>query len=450
MDYRQAVDYILGFADFERTSSEPVRYREFNLERVQSLLRLLGDPHLVPGAVHIAGTKGKGSITAMVASVLGAAGYRVGRYTSPHLHTIRERVAIGHTSISEKEFAREANRLRPLAAQVNTVGAHGQLTTFELLTALAFRYFQQEGAQYAVLEVGLGGRLDATNVVTPLVCGIANISHDHTEVLGETLTQIAGEKAGIIKAGVPIVCAPQTPEALDVIASVAREKGSPLCLVGRDYTWRREGGDLDGQHLRVSTPRGEYRLWIPLLGEHQLENTATAVAICEELVQQGVPVPQEAVRQGLAQVSWPGRMEILGHDPLTVVDGAHNPHSMRRLIEAVKGYLPFKRVVVLFGANRTKNLGGMVDELAGLPLTVIATQSRHPKAASVELLVQEMERSGVRGEEAPDVAMALARARELAGPQDLILATGSLFIVAEVREAVLGIAPELYSAPLRV
>ena len=454
MRYRQALDYICGFADFERASTDRIRYRDFNLERVRALLRPLGDPHLALPAVHVAGTKGKGSTVAMVAAVLEAAGLRAGVFTSPHLHTMRERIAAGGAAISEEEFARQAERLAPFVTQVNEGGDYGRLTTFELLTAMGFLHFRDSGAQVMVLEVGLGGRLDATNVVMPQVCAITNISLDHTEVLGESLAQIAAEKAAIVKPGVPVVSGPQPDEALRVIEGAAREAGSPLTLVGQDVTWTLEGSDLSGQDFRVTTSRGDYRLRTPLLGDHQVENAATAVAVCERLADWGLPISMESVRRGLGRVSWPGRLEVLGREPLIVVDGAHNPYSVKRLVEAIRGHFRVSSIFLVVGANRTKKLGGMVEELAGLPAIgrAVATRSRHPRAASPDSLALEMTDRGIDAEQTPDTASALARARELAGPEDLVLVTGSLFVVAEAREAVLGVEPETYrlNTPVRV
>jgi dihydrofolate synthase/folylpolyglutamate synthase len=442
MTYRQALDYVLAFADYERSPADRVRYRDFNLERVRALLSCLGDPDESFGSVHVAGTKGKGSTSAMVASVLRAAGYRTGLYTSPHLHTIRERIAIDGDPVPEQEFAEGVQALEPKAAALNAQGGLGRLTTFELLTALAFLLFRRRGVQEAVVEVGMGGRLDATNVITPRVAAITNISLDHTDVLGESIAQIAFEKAAIIKPGIPVVTGPQLPEALAVIERTAAERGAPLTVVGRDVTWGAGEGDLRGQSIIVRSRRGERRLWMPLLGPFQRENAATAVAICDALVERGLRIPEGALRAGMAQVSWPGRLEVLATEPLTVADGAHNPHSVARLAEAVREVFSFERVIAIVGVGRTKDLGGMLDALAGLPVRVIATQSRSPLAAPAQRVLEGCWARGLPAELAPDTGVALARGRALAGPRDLVLATGSLFIVAEVREMVKGIEPE--------
>ena len=445
MDYRQALDYVLGFANFEVANPDRLRYRDLNLERVRELLGRVGDPHLVPATVHVAGTKGKGSTTAMVASVLSAAGHRVGRYTSPHLHTMRERITIDGAPIGEDAFADGTDALRRAVAEVNALERYGQISTFEVLTALAFLAFARAGVTHSVIEVGLGGRLDATSVVDPVACALTNVSLDHTDVLGDSLAEIAFEKAAIIKPGVPVVSGPQPAEALEVIERAASARGAPLTLVGRDVVWGGNRLDGAGQRFSVRTARDLYDVWMPLLGAHQRENAAVAMGVCEALTDAGVVLSREAVVEGLARVSWPGRLEVLSRDPLVVADGAHNPYSIRCLLRALEESFEFERAVVVFGATRTKNVAGMLDELARLPATVLVTQSRHPRSASVLELSGEVASRRFAVDRAEDVASALSMARRMAGENDLVLVTGSLFVVAEAREAMLGVAPELYS-----
>ncbi len=447
MHYREALDYILAPADYER-SPERLRYRDFNLARVRALLERLGNPDAAFGSVHIAGTKGKGSTSAMAASVLRAAGHRTGLYTSPHLHTMRERIAVDGSPVSEEEFARGVEAIQPAAAAVDALGTLGRVTTFELLTALAFYLFREQGVRYAVVEAGLGGRLDATNVIAPLACAITNISLDHTEVLGATVAEIAREKAAIIKPGVPVVSGPQPPEALAVIEEAARRQGGPLTLVGRDVLWNAGPADLEGQHLTIRTRSAVRTVRLPLLGAFQRENAATATGVCEALVACGVPIGERAMLEGLAQVRWPGRVEVLSRPAsggLAVVDGAHNPYSMARLAEALRETFSFRRVVAIVGVGRTKDLGGMLEALAALPVTVVAAQSRNPLALPARQVQDACAARGIPAEAAADTAHAVERARALAEAGDLILATGSLFIVAEVRETMLGIPPELYA-----
>lgn len=438
--YQAALDYILSFADYERAPRSSV---VFDLRRVEELLQRLGNPHLAARSIHVAGTKGKGSIAAMIASVL-AAGYKVGLFTSPHLHTLRERISIDGKLITEKELAGLVERLKPEIEAVNREGSFGQLTTFEILTALAFSYFKEKEVEFQVLEVGLGGRLDATNVVKAEVCVISSISFDHTDVLGNTLAQIATEKAGIIKPGSIVVSSPQSPEAARVIEKVCQEKGVRLIRAGKEITWQRKAFDLSGQYFRVKGISNNYELFIPLLGTHQLENAATAVAALEALATKGVRVSPESIASGLTKVQWQGRLQILQREPMFVVDGAHNADSARRLKEALQQYFDFEQSILILGASWDKDIPGMVAELATLFNRVIVTRSRHPRAATLSGLQAEFSKWGIEPEIAESVPLAVDRALATAKPNDLICATGSLFIVAEAIEHLKGISPELY------
>ncbi len=398
---------------------------------MERLLALLGDPHRCFRSVHIAGTKGKGSTAAMLESVLRAAGFRTGLYTSPHLHTFRERIRCGDRMISRRTVAALTGRLRPAVAQVPG------LTTFEIITGLAFAHFAAMGVEMAVVEVGMGGRLDATNVVHPLVTIITSISYDHTYVLGDTLAAIAGEKAGIVKRGVPVVSAPQPPEALAVVEAVCREKRAPLTLVGRDWTWQPGAADLDGQSFSVQPAEGEpiNPLWIPLLGEHQLLNATVALAATAQLRRAGLDIPPAAVRGGLRRVHWPGRMEVLGRAPLVIADGAHNAEAARRLAEAIERHLPHRDVILLFGASADKDVAGMWRELLPLAAHVIVVRAAHSRAADAHDLARQVVAQGRQPIIAGSVAQGLDRALGLAGADDVVLATGSLFVAAEARAA---------------
>ncbi|MBA7596846.1 Folylpolyglutamate synthase [subsurface metagenome] len=444
MDYQAALEYILSFTDYERSPAVLYSPANFDLRRMEELLERLGNPHLRARAVHVAGTKGKGSTAAMIASALGAAGYGTGLYTSPHLHTFRERINIAGKDIAEGEFSTLVERLKPEVEAVNLSHAYGELTTFEILTAMALTYFGEARVDFQVLETGLGGRLDATNVVPAEVAVITSISLDHAEVLGDSLDKIAGEKAGIIKPGSVVVVSPQQEEAEMVIAKVCGEKGARLIAVGRDVTWQKMAADIRGQSLRVQGQTDSYDLTIPLLGEHQLENAATAVAALEALASCGVTIPTESIVGGLAEVRWPGRLEILSHEPLFLVDGAHNADSARRLKEAIKQYFDFQRLVLIIGVSSDKDIAGIAGELAPLSAVAIATRSRHPRALAPSLLLEELIKHGAYTELTESVAAAASHALALAGPRDLICATGSLFVAAEAIEYVRGIPAEIY------
>jgi len=438
-DYQAALNYVLSFADYERAFRSAV---VFDLARIEALLKRLGEPQQAARSVHIAGTKGKGSTSAMIASVLAASGYRTGLYTSPHLHTFRERIQVDSRLIAEEEFAGIVEGLRPEVEAVNRLGGLGELTTFEILTALAFVYFKERGVDFQVLETGLGGRLDATNVVKPEVCIITSISFDHTEVLGHTLAQIAVEKAGIIKPGGSVVSARQSPEASAVIEKVCWERGASLIKVGEEVAWRRNRFSDSGQSFQLKGTRGEYALTIPLLGEHQLENAAVAVSALEVLADQGAKISPESIAKGLSQVHWPGRLQILQHNPLFVVDGAHNADSAMKLREALKQYFDFDNAILIVGTSQEKDIAGIVAELSPLPSMVIVTRSHHPRAVATSELRAEFSKWGVKPQVTEDVPSAVELALAETKPRDLICATGSLFVVAEVIEYLKGLPHE--------
>lgn len=434
LSYRGTLRYIYRFTDYEKKGLAAYSPEFYSLDRVRQLLALLGDPQQSFQAVHVAGTKGKGSTAAMIESVLRAAGYRTGLYTSPHLHSFRERIRINGELIPESEVVRLIHGMRPLLEQV------AGITTFEVMTGLAFAWFAQVGVEWAVLEVGLGGRLDATNVVTPAVAVITSISRDHTAILGETHAAIAAEKAGIVKHGVPVVSSPQSDEALAVIEATCKQQNAPLTLVGRDWTWemgpRGAHHDLDGQSflaLHAGQVVGEF--WIPLLGEYQLANATTSLAVLSLLEQMGVQVPPYAVSEGLRSVEWPGRLEILGRSPFVVVDSAHNGNSARNLMTALRALFPYRRLINVLGASSDHVTPDLLDALLSGADRVIATKTRHPRAAAPEWIQEQAADRGFQIEVSPAVPDALALALADAAPEDLICCTGSVFVAAEARVA---------------
>lgn len=438
LTYQEALDYIYSFIDYERTSLEgPSR---FDLSRITALLELLGQPHRRYKAVHIAGTKGKGSTAAMIESILRAAGYKTGLFTSPHLHTYRERIQTGGQLITEKRLVAHVERLIPLAERFSG------LTTFEITTALAFSYFAHEKVEWAILETGLGGRLDTTNVVDPAVVVITLIGYDHVDVLGRRLSQIAFEKAGIIKEGRPVVSMPQRPTALRVIKRACRERRAPLTLVDRDWAWERKGFDLKGQELDVhchqkpdasssSLCRDYTNLSLPFLGAHQLVNATTVVATVAELARQEVSLTPQNVAEGLKTTSWPGRLELLSKEPLLVVDGAHNLDSAQALAKALREYLPHEHLILVLGFSEDKDIDGIFRELLPLAHQVIITQSRHPRAADLDLLKEKVWAQGWEAIPCRSTEEALWQAMGLARGRDLVCVAGSLFVIAEARAA---------------
>ena len=432
--YLEALRTIMERTDFELGNRPPYAERVWRLSRVDELLQQIGNPHRKFRSVHIAGTKGKGSTTAMIDSILRQAGYRTGMYTSPHLHTFRERIRVDGIPIPEEDVIRWVERLRPM------LRTRPEVTVFEIITALGMGYFVEQGVDFGVFEVGLGGRLDATNVLHPLVSVITSISKDHTKVLGDTLESIAREKAGIIKPGVPVVVSPQRPAALRVIEEVAAERHAPMTLVGQDWTWHPLDHDLKGQRLEIvragrnGAPTYP-RMHLPLLGAHQMENACAAVAAVEVLRDLGAQIDRHAVRQGLARVEWPGRMEVLGEHPLVMVDGAHNPYSAQCLLEAVHTYLQYRRIALVFGASRTHQPKKMLEILLPDAAKAYMTQAHHPRAVPAEELGTMAEQLGHKATVFETVSQALLKAMDESDKEDLVLVTGSLFVVAEAREA---------------
>ncbi len=444
--YQQTLEYLYGFVDYSLTHADRYSPEKFDLARMRAFAEYLGNPHTAYPIIHVAGTKGKGSVSAMCASALRQAGYKVGLYTSPHLQEYTERIQVNGQQISKAEIIHLVDELRPY------LDSGTELTTFEITTALGFLYFARQGVTAAVFEVGLGGRLDASNIVTPLVSVITSISYDHTQFLGNTLTAIAGEKAGIIKPGVPVVLSPQKKEARLALERVARERGARLIQVGRDVLYAPGEHSLKGQNLLVwsvnqqeqaslyfdGNKAGDWeplQLQIPLLGHHQVENAATAYTVLMTAREQGLlQVSDAAIQRGFAEVSWPGRFEILSEHPIVVVDSAHNRDSALKLRIALDDYFPGKPVILIFGASEDKDIEGMFAELMPRVRQVIATRSYHPRAINPDALVEFAHRHGRPSVITQSVEEALEQAIQLAGHDAMILAAGSIFVAAGVRD----------------
>ena len=451
MNYQEALAYLYSLSDFERGGSfthEP----EENLPREAQLLEAMGNPQQTYSSTLIAGTKGKGSTAAYIERVLREAGLRTGLYTQPDLHTFRERMRVNGRLISEQEVADLVSELRAAVERIEQQRTFGPYITYEVATALALLYFSRQHVEHAVLEVGLGGRLDATNVTQPLVSVIASISYDHMQILGNTLTQIAIEKAGIIKAGGIVVTSAQSPEALLAIAKVCTSRRAELIRIGSatndpaqaevdagllpalSYRYTLEERVEGYQRFTVFAPEQEYTdLEIPLAGQHQLENATLALATLEALRKKGISWDEKALRSGLHNVFWPARIEVVGHDPTIVVDGAHNVDSMEKLLGTLQASFQIHRLIVVLGVARDKDLPGIVRTLAGVD-TVVLTRMANPRAAAIEelqaLFAQYVPHVRVFTAENSRAAMDLAL--NLAGSGDLICATGSLYLAGEV------------------
>jgi len=430
--YKDALDYLYSFVDFSMQKAVTYSPARFKLERMQALVASLGNPQQAYPIIHVAGTKGKGSVCILCASALHEAGYKVGLYTSPHLDDYAERIQINGEFIPHGELAELMAEIKPYVAAIP------ELTTFEITTALAFLYFAKQRVNAAVIEVGLGGRLDATNVVDPKVCVITSISYDHTLLLGNTLTQIAGEKAGIIKPKVPVVASPQEEESRLVIEKVTHERSSPLIQVGRDILYQEISHTLEGQTISVWSAAGNQKkpmiLSIPLLGTHQMVNAVTAYAALEIFTQQGLDINQAAIKRGFAKAFWPGRFEIIQHSPPVILDCAHNRDSAQKLRLTLNEYYPGKPVVLVFGASEDKDIQGMFIELMPLVKELIAVKSFHPRAIEPDKLIEMAQAFGHPAHCVEHIPEAMEKAMPLVGKDGIVLVTGSIFVVAEARK----------------
>lgn len=444
MNYQDALNYLY---DPERVKGErsikagPGR----TLEPMIRALARVGDPHTRLKTLHVAGSKGKGSTSAMLASILRAAGYRVGLFSSPHLHSYRERMQVNGELPSEADIVNLVTRLRP------TFDAMPELITFEMSTVMAFSLFAERGVELAVIEVGLGGRLDSTNVIVPEVAVITALSLEHIEILGHTIPQIAFEKAGIIKPGIPVVASPNPPEALAVVHATARERHAPLAQVGEDVVYHVTGVHAHGLDFearivhpdnpafgarRRTGPTGPWQGYrLPLLGAYQAANATAALTAIEVVRGRGIEVAEAAIHAGLREVRWPARLEVLGHAPLVVADGAHTPESAALVVTAMRDHFGFERLILLFGALQDKNVAGMLASLLPAADEVIVARTKYPRSLSSADLAAAVRAQGREPlavlEDVPD---GLAAALKVAGPRDAVLVTGSLFVAAGARE----------------
>ncbi len=442
--YQAALDYIYSFVDFSRKRNLTADEARFDLGRMREFAARLGNPQRAYPVIHIAGTKGKGSVASLCAGALQEAGYRVGLYTSPHMQEFTERMRVDGEPIPPDTLAALVEELRPHVAAIPF------LTTFEIITALAFLYFARRQVDVAVIEVGLGGRLDATNIVEPALSVVTSLSYDHAAILGDTLAKIAAEKAGIVKPGRPVVLAPQREEARRTVARIAAERGAPLVQVGADWFYAPLSHSLEGQTMLVWSAEeqplvdayinsgGEHeweptRLQLHLLGHHQVENAATAFAALQVFRETTLPVPLDAIQRGFARARWPGRFELLRRYPPVVIDAAHNRDSALRLRLALDDYFPTYPVVLVFGASEDKDVEGMFAELLPRVQHVIATRSVHPRALDPQKLVPLGAKFARRVQVIAPIEDALEEALRLAGEESLVLVTGSIFVAAAAR-----------------
>jgi dihydrofolate synthase/folylpolyglutamate synthase len=443
MTYREVLAFLESFVNYERIPQYP--YEEsYKLERFKGFLSTIGNPQNDLRCIHVAGSKGKGSTCAFIAYILREAGYRVGLYTSPHLCDFRERIRIFlpqkpapkefEGMISERALSCLVSRLRNRLTTYNKQSRYGPLTFFEVYTALAFIYFKDKKTDFVVLETGLGGRLDATNVVSSLTSVITPISLEHTQKLGATLEKIAGEKAGIIKGrhalspkhGI-VVTAPQESQAMAVIRKRVRKCNLRLWVVGKNILYRGKESAFFVKGMRAAYPHLKIRLY----GRHQLMNAASAIAAAETIQECRAGVTVDSVRKGLYNTCWPGRCEVVSGSPLVIVDGAQNRASCAVLVKAIRSNFDFRRIILVIGVSEDKDIEGIVSSLSTLTGVVITTRADNPRALNPGLLANYFKNKTVFN--TSDTIQALKKARSLYRRTDLILVTGSLFVVGEVR-----------------
>ncbi len=434
-NYQQALDYLYSFIDYSLTRNLRYSAEKFNLSRMAAFMQLLGNPQDDYKVIHVAGTKGKGSTSAMLTSILTSAGYKTGFYSSPHVLVFNERIRVGDQLISNQELVDLVETVKPVVPLVE------ELTTFEIITGMAFIFLRQQKVDSAVIEVGMGGRLDATNVVSPLLSVITSISHDHMKVLGSTLSKIASEKAGIIKPGLPVVISPQKKSAEATILAVAKEKGSAALQSELIFQIQPGKHSLDGQSfrfipvkgnaLKLDQPSAEF--FMPLIGDHQLENARTAYVAVQILKEKDFNLPEEQIKAGFMNINWPGRMEVISREPLIIVDGAHNRDSFLKLKNTIDKYLPDKKKILIFGASEDKEVELMLGRINSSIDELIITKALHPRALEGEIIAVKAEKLNMNYRITSSVEDAISQALHDYNDQSVILAAGSIFIAGAVK-----------------
>ncbi|HKN18374.1 MAG TPA: folylpolyglutamate synthase/dihydrofolate synthase family protein [Dissulfurispiraceae bacterium] len=444
MSYTGAIKYLY---DLQRHSIK------LGLERTEKILAVLGNPHRRFLSVHVAGTNGKGSVAAMVASMLMSDGFRVGLFTSPHMVSFTERIRINGSKISETEVGQLTGEIKEKISALAATA--GEPTFFEFVTVMAFLYFARNNVDWSVIEVGMGGRLDATNLILPEVSVITGISYDHREFLGNTLSDIASEKAGIIKKGVPVVCSVQEPEVELILRKKADAASSPFFIYGKDFSGDLRSTDITGTRFDYNSESHAFSdLQIPLAGEHQVINACVAVQAFLLCRAHSTP---EAVREGLAAVRWQGRLELVNGAPPIILDGAHNPHASSALAEFIRRQFINYRVILIAGIMSDKDIAGILAPLLTLASDIIFTAPNYGRSASPGVLAEHAASLGFQSSVTLSIREAIALAQKIAfSPQSnlsvpaVILITGSFFTIGEVKEllgerAVLGDLRENYN-----
>jgi dihydrofolate synthase/folylpolyglutamate synthase len=433
--YAKALRFLAQLSDYEHLRIVRYTSQNFDLDRMRTLLRKLSNPHEKFRSVHVAGTKGKGSTCAMIASMLEANGYKVGIYSSPHLNDSRERIQINGEMISHADFARLVRQIEPIVKHSRPMP-----TYFDVLTAIAFQYFAEQKVDMAVVETGLGGRLDSTNVIKPEVTAITSISKDHMAQLGNTLPKIAAEKAGIFKQDVPALTVLQAPEVEAVLRESADKAGSPFDVTGKsiEFSYRFESSRMLGPHNRIclTTPTSKFEhLAVPLLGEHQAINCGLALSVIDKLKARGIALSDQRCMEGLAKTKLPGRMEVINQAPKIIVDGAHNAASIDAMMRAIGQHVPYDSMVVIFGCCADKDVAGMLERITSGADKVIFTKVNNIRTADPEeLAARYVEQYGKMAQVARTLPEALEIAYRAVTKEDLICITGSFYLVGEAKK----------------
>ena len=439
--YKQAQEYLLQTMDYEKLTQYKYDTSTFDLKRMEEMMAFVGNPHKKRRCVHITGTKGKGSTSIIIASILKELGLKTGLFTSPHLIYLEERMKVNDRMISQKMFVELINRLKPYVDRIMLKNPTLMPTFFEIVTAIAFLYFERKKVDISVLEVGMGGRLDSTNIILPEISVITPVSYDHTDRLGHTLDRIAYEKAGIIKEGVPVISSAQEPEPLSVISKTCKEKDARLYLVGRDIlindikVTKRNG--FYGTEYEIRTWRNIYKnIFLPLVGRHQVENCATAIGTLEVLADKGViKIDDEMVINALAKIKCPARIEVISENPLIVLDTAHTVSSMKVLRESIKENFPFKKLIVIIGLSADKDIKGILREIASIADDLILTRTGNPREAAPEQMAVIAKRFYRKKPLViEDIDEALREAKGIAKKDDLICITGSFFLAGKIKK----------------
>ena len=421
MTFEESVHYLSGLGKFGW---------KLSLERIEALCTAFGHPERKFRSVHVGGSNGKGSTATMIASVLHEAGFRTGVYLSPYVNTVRERVQVNGGMIPESEFARLMTRIRPVVEEIAARPETGQPTEFEVKTILGFLYFAEQECDFAVVEVGLGGRFDATNVLYPEVSVITNVTLDHTDRLGTTTVEIAGEKAGIVKHEIPCVTG-ATGDALKVIARQCHDLDASLWRLDEEIVCDAEDGKLS-----ITVGRHSYKdLSVLLKGEHQIRNAALAVGAVDQLIREHVPIPDSAIRAGLAKAILPGRFEVVGERPALVLDGAHNPAKTEALAQTLQKEYPDRRIHFVIGASRGHDLDASLRNLIPIASSVIATQPQSERGIPADEVAEAVRKYYPEVTVVPSVTEAVSAALSLAGPDDVVCVTGSFYVVGEAPRA---------------